>query len=127
MWLMMKNWANPSLGGTTKNITPQNVETHSISKQHMIHIRKVFHFKFYIKRFLESYTIWNFNYIYKYLIWLFQMNGQGKCFKKVTLRVLLFRITKGTFFSFKKILLINIFKGMIRRVWRVITFMFTNL
>jgi hypothetical protein len=44
------------------------------------------------------------------------MNGQGKCFKKVTLRVLLFRITKGTFFSFKEILLINIFKGMIRRV-----------
>jgi hypothetical protein len=41
--------ANPSLGGTTRNITPQNFEIDSTSKQHGTHFKKGFHFKFYIK------------------------------------------------------------------------------
>jgi hypothetical protein len=42
--------ANPSLGGTTRNITPQNFEIDSTSKQHGTRFFKTFHFKFYIKR-----------------------------------------------------------------------------
>ncbi len=42
--------ANLSLGGTTKNVTPQIFETHPTSKQHRIHIKKTFHSKLFIKR-----------------------------------------------------------------------------
>ncbi len=36
------NRANLSLGGTTKNFTPQIYETHPTLKQHKIHIKKAF-------------------------------------------------------------------------------------
>jgi len=37
---------NLSLGGTTKNVTPQIFVTHPTSSQHRIHIKKTFHSKF---------------------------------------------------------------------------------
>jgi hypothetical protein len=37
--------ANLSLGGTTKNVTPQIFVTHPTSKQHKNHIKKIFSFQ----------------------------------------------------------------------------------
>jgi hypothetical protein len=54
-----------SLGDTISNVTPQNFETHLILKQHMIHLKKDFNFRFYIKRLPKSCIIWNFSWIYK--------------------------------------------------------------
>lgn len=50
-------WANPSLGGTTRNITSQNFKTHPTSKQYRTHLKKTFQFKFYIKRLPKSFRI----------------------------------------------------------------------
>jgi hypothetical protein len=50
-------WANPSLGGTPRNITSQNFETHPISKHFRTHLKKKFQFKFDIKIFLKSFRI----------------------------------------------------------------------
>ncbi len=95
-----------SLGGTTKNNTPQNFETDSTLGQNITHLKKAFHFKFYIKILSKSYRIWNFNWIHTNFNLIFQMNGQGKGFKKITFGVLLFKNTKWNFFSFIYIYLI---------------------
>ncbi len=42
--------SNPSLGGTTGNITPHISLTLPILEQHRIHLNMTFHFKFYIKK-----------------------------------------------------------------------------
>jgi len=39
---------NPSLG-TTRNITPQIFQTHSILEQHKTHLKNTFHFEIFIK------------------------------------------------------------------------------
>jgi len=39
----------------------------------------------FISQDYPNHVIWNFNWLYKILILVFEMNGQGKCFKKVTL------------------------------------------
>jgi len=48
-------WANPSLGGTARNITSQNFKSHPTSKQHRTHLKKKIQFQFYIKRLLKSF------------------------------------------------------------------------
>jgi hypothetical protein len=73
-----------SLGDTIRNVTPQNFETHPTLKQHMIHLKKYFNFKFYMKTLPKSCKIWNFNWIYKKIMLIFQMSGQRNSFRKVT-------------------------------------------
>jgi hypothetical protein len=72
------------------NVTPQNFETHPISKQHKIHLKKNFHFKISIKILLESCKL-KISIGFK-----FQMNGHEKTFKKVTLGVPFIQNIKGT-------------------------------
>jgi hypothetical protein len=70
-----KLWANPSLGDTTTNVTPQIFLTHSTLGQHMIHLKKAFHSEFHIKRLpscVEFKTSIGFT---KKLILIFQMNA----------------------------------------------------
>jgi hypothetical protein len=55
------HWANLSLGGTIRNITPQISKTHSTSKQHKNHINKTFHSKLFIKRLPKLCRIQSFN------------------------------------------------------------------
>jgi len=45
---------NLSLGGTTRNVTPQIYVTHPTLWQHRTHIKNVFHFKLFIKKLLKS-------------------------------------------------------------------------
>jgi hypothetical protein len=45
---------NLSLGGTTKNITPEIFETHPTSRQDRTHIKKAFHSKLFVKRLFKS-------------------------------------------------------------------------
>jgi hypothetical protein len=51
---------NLSLGGTTKNVTPQISMTHPISGQYRTHIKKTFHSKLFIKGLPKSCKIQNF-------------------------------------------------------------------
>ncbi len=53
--------ANLSLGGTTRNVTPQISMTHPTSRQHRTHIKKKIHSKLCIKRLPKSRKIQNSN------------------------------------------------------------------
>jgi hypothetical protein len=53
--------ANLSLGGTTKNVTPQISKTRPTLGQHKTHIKKAFYSKLIIKRLPKSCKIQNFN------------------------------------------------------------------
>jgi hypothetical protein len=55
IYLTHQNVGNPKpLGNIVRNVKPQMFLTHPTSKQHRAHLRKVFHFKFYIKRLPKS-------------------------------------------------------------------------
>ncbi len=54
-------WANLSLCGPIKNITPQIFETHPTLRQHKNHIKKTFHSKLFIKRLYKSCRTQNYN------------------------------------------------------------------
>jgi hypothetical protein len=64
-FIMYYERANLSLGGTTKNVTPQISKNYLISGQHRTHIKKTFHSKLFIKRLPKSCRIQNSNWIYK--------------------------------------------------------------
>jgi len=51
---------NPSLGGTTRNITPQISQTHSILEQHKTQLKNFEIWNFY-QRLTKLFRIWNFN------------------------------------------------------------------
>jgi hypothetical protein len=55
------NTTNLSLGGTTRNVTPQIFVTHPTLRQHMIHIEETFQSKLFIKRLPKSCKIQNSN------------------------------------------------------------------
>jgi len=87
------------LDGTTKNVSPQKFETHPTLRQHRTHLRKAFHLKFISKDYPNHIQLETLIIFAKNLILIFQINGQRKCFKKMTLGVPLFKSTKGTWFS----------------------------
>jgi len=56
---------HPWVGGTIRNITSQNFETHPTWKQYRTHLKKKIQFKFCIKRLPKAFRIWNFNWIFE--------------------------------------------------------------
>jgi hypothetical protein len=76
---------NPSLGSTTRNVTPQLFWTHSILGQYRTHLRKGFISNFISKEYPSHVRFETSIGFTKTLILRFQMSGQGKSFKKVSL------------------------------------------
>jgi hypothetical protein len=56
---------NLSLGGTTRNVTPQIFKTHPTLEQHRTHVKKAFHSKLFIKKLPKPCKIQNSNWIYQ--------------------------------------------------------------
>ncbi len=80
-------WENPSLGGTTKNITLQFFKTPLNSKKDKIDLKKIFYFKFYIKR-LANCVKFEISIIFrKKLKLVSQMTGEGINFMKIIFQV----------------------------------------
>jgi len=76
---------NPSLGSTTRNVTHQFFWTHSILRQHRTHLGKGFISSFISKEYPSHVRFETSIGFTKTLTLRFQMSGQGKSFKKVSL------------------------------------------
>jgi hypothetical protein len=60
-FIMYHGKINLSLGGTTRNVTPQIFKTHPTLEQHRTHVKKAFHSKLFIKKLPKPCKIQNSN------------------------------------------------------------------
>jgi hypothetical protein len=89
---------NLSLGGTTKNVTPQISMTHPISGQRRTHIKKKFHSKLLSNRLPKSCKIQNLNEIYKKMCFDVKNECIRKKFQECHVKDFFIRNTKGIYF-----------------------------
>ncbi len=79
------SWANPSLGDTTKNITPWFSWTQWTLKNHRKHLNKYFPKFVFMTTFIRFHRFWNFNTIRNIVYSMFLVIAFIKSFKNITM------------------------------------------